>query len=492
MDVIEQVLGRGIGGAMTNDAVVERFDTGVHRTDFATLIRKVKAIASQIEAATEAEDRVAVFLSQSSHAYAAELAALYSGRTFCPLEPSYPPQRISHCLSDLGASALITDAAGARQLGPSNLKIIDVASANDATSAPAPRCGDNAYIIFTSGSTGLPKGVQVSRASMNKFLSWSQSFYDVKPGDRWAQFSSLGFDLSLVDLLTCLPMGGTLVPVTSALDRMLPARFIRDFQITVWHSVPSAIPLLVAEAAPEQALSTLRLATFCGEPLFPQQVEALLQRAPQTTVINTYGPTEGTFFCSYQVIDRDLCAATSGTSLPIGSPIPGWQFEFQRASDDDDLDELIIASPYIARGYISATTDQERFGVGADANATPFYRTGDLVRRVGSNIYFARRLDNQVKIRGNRLDLGEVEYHSLRAGAQEAKAFLHDGRVFLAVVLPSAIHTKQLRDDLSAFLPKFAMPADIFELDSLPRNVNAKVDTNALRELARAKWDTNA
>jgi D-alanine--poly(phosphoribitol) ligase subunit 1 len=484
MDVIEKLLNLCRDTDPDSEAIVEATADTERITTMRAFCLRLQSFAGAIERSCAHGERIAILLPQSSDAYAAEMGALYCGRAFCPLEPSYPTDRIAYCLSDLDPRVVITDRTGAattRDLGIRTILVDEV----DASPALSPTYGECAYVIYTSGSTGRPKGVLVSRRSMNKFLEWSWAFYDVRPRERWAQFSSLGFDLSLVDLLTCVPSGGTLAPVLGSLDRMLPARFVERVGISVWHSVPSVIPLLLKDShRAGKELRTLRVASFCGEPLYPQQAASILTRVPSVTVLNTYGPTEGTFFCSAQVIDPTLIATTVGGSLPIGDPIPGWHFQYE-TRPDSSLEELVIASDYLSEGYISATPDATRFGV--DSSGVRTYRTGDLVRRDGSQTFFVQRADTQVKIRGNRLDLTEVEFHALQAGVIEAKAFLHEAAIFLAVN-PGDVSRRDLTSVLTRNLPAYAVPSDILELAPLPRNANAKVDTAALRRAVTDKW----
>jgi amino acid adenylation domain-containing protein len=464
-------------------AILEASSQTERLTSAGAFKQRLRSFAGAIEKLCAPEERVAILLPQGAEAYAAETGALYCGRSFCPLEPSYPVDRIAYCLSDLSPRLLITDRVGAENTRGLGIQTIVAEEVDETPSAP-PCPGELAYIIYTSGSTGRPKGVCVSRRSMNKFLEWSWNFYDVRPGERWAQFSSLGFDLSLVDLLTCIPCGGALVPVLG-LDRMLPARFIERHDISIWHSVPSIIPLLLKDTnKTNDQLRTLRVASFCGEPLYPQQAAGILAHAPLVKVLNTYGPTEGTFFCSAQIVDLTLCAGISGGSLPIGEPIPGWGFQFV-SQDDTSLEELMIVSDYLSEGYVSETPDAQKFGV--DTNGTRTYRTGDLVRREGASIFFVQRADNQVKIRGNRLDLTELEFHALELGVVEAKAFMQDGVVYIAVN-PGTVPKTALEAAFTRHLPRHAIPADIFELSPLPRNANAKIDTAVLRAMAADKW----
>lgn len=483
VDVIDRIFAPDQQVSPDRIAVIEGLGRSEKLIDFGAFRTRARSLASAITKACSASDRVAVLLPQSADAYAAEIASLYCGRTFCPLDPSHPVERIHYCLGDLSPGVIITDSNGVertRELGIATLVIDEV---DDKPLATTSIC-DQAYIIYTSGSTGRPKGVCVSRRSMNKFLAWSWQFYSVETEQRWAQFSSLGFDLSLVDLLTCIPSGGTLVPVVGK-DRLLPARFIQRHGISIWHSVPSVIPMILAEIdkAAEQ-LRSLRIASFCGEPLYPQQASRMLTQVPHAKLVNTYGPTEGTFFCSAQVVDAQICSESSQRSLPIGLPIPGWSFEFL-PHEDLPLDELVIVSEYLADGYISDTPDARRFST--NVSGMPSYRTGDLVQRQGQHVFFTQRADSQVKIRGNRLDLTEVEYQAYQLGVREVKAFVGAGSLYIAVAAGS-VSTAQLRSHFEKTLPGYAVPTDIFLLSALPRNANGKIDSDALRKIAAEKW----
>jgi D-alanine--poly(phosphoribitol) ligase subunit 1 len=460
-------------------AVIDKAEQSIERRDFK---RRARSFAKAIDKLCAKGERVAILLPQGGEAYAAEIGALYAGRSFCPLETNYPADRIDYCLSDLAPRLLLTDEAGAEATKHLGITTI-VSRAIDNDELLAPQSGDNAYVIYTSGSTGRPKGVEVPRRSMNKFLDWSWKYYGAGPGDRWAQFSSLGFDLSLVDLLTALPVGAALLPVTG-LDRVLPGRFIQQHKISVWHSVPSLVPLLLKEEQDPTQLATLRTISFCGEPLYPQQVQRLSARAPSAVILNTYGPTEGTFFCSVQAVDAELCVRTKKGSLPIGHPIPGWTFDFVE-TDEKGLHELVIVSANISRGYITDTPDKTKFNV--NDVGVPTYQTGDLVRREGDDVFFVRRNDSQIKIKGNRLDLTEVEFHALAQGVVEAKAFLLDETVYVAVDLGPTSRAA-LERTFKANLPRYAVPADIFERSPLPKNANEKIDTAALRAIAQEKW----
>ena len=486
MDIIERLFSNSRCSFDGLPAILNEEHAGEVVCTYANFKSLVRTIAKKIDSCVPHSGRVAILAHRGVDAYAAEFAALYAGRVFCPLETSYPDERIKHCLSDFEPDLVLCSSEKIEFLEKQGLHAVNVHDL-DGPELDNPRQSKLAYVIYTSGSTGLPKGVSVSRASMNKFVEWSSNFYNVTPSDRWAQFSGMGFDLSLVDVLTCFSGGGAIVPVASRFNRMMPSRFIAQHKITVWHSVPSVIPTIVRDIKSQKGnISTLRVATFCGEPLYPSQAKDILEAAPDAEVINTYGPTEGTFFCSFKKITSELCDRTVATSLPIGEPIPGWTFAFE-SRDDEESEELVIVSDFISEGYLSPTPDQDRF-LDVKVFGQRAYLTGDLVRRIDGEVYFSKRLDRQVKIRGNRLDLAEIEYHALKFGVSEVKVLLHKDALYLFCVGLNSPPLDELKTHLKSQLPHFAVPSDIIYIELMPRNVNEKIDSIALADIVETKW----
>lgn len=425
--------------------------------------------------------RIALILDAGIEAYAAILGSIYSGVVFCPMDINLPIERISYCIEQLKPQlAIIKEGV---EFLRSDLTVLAPKQIQAGKSLCAPRLHDSCYIIFTSGSTGQPKGVEIALSGVDAFLSWAWSFYAISAGERWAQFSSLGFDLSLVDILTCLPQGGTLVPFCAAVDRALPARLVKMASVNVWHSVPSVVPLLAEYGRTSlDSLSSLRLVTFCGEPLYPHHVKQLLALNANVTICNTYGPTEATFFCSFNRL-RSFDRCPQGQSFPIGEPIPGWRFHLQK-SNGEELEELWIVSDFLGKGYITPTRDQERFTQLQIGNrAERAYKTGDLFCRGELNeLVFSGRNDRQIKVRGHRLDLSELEFQAMECGASEAKAIASQDGTALFVKIFGKTKT-ELLDSLSATLPAYAIPGDVFLMEQLPRNLNGKIDSHKLQSI---------
>ena len=160
---------------------------------------------------------------------------------------------------------------------------------------PCNQAGLSAYVIFTSGSTGAPKGVEISRAALNHYVRWIELSMAPSTDDRWSQHPSIGFDLSVLDVFGALCFGATLVPLTRSADRLLPATAIQRNELTIWNSVPSIIDLMAqADQLDKEHLSSLRLLSYCGEPLYSHQLEDIFAAVPNVNIHQTYGPSEAT------------------------------------------------------------------------------------------------------------------------------------------------------------------------------------------------------
>jgi D-alanine--poly(phosphoribitol) ligase subunit 1 len=322
------------------------------------------------------------------------------------------------------------------------------------------------------------------------FFDWLRDAFAPGPEDRWAQFSRLGFDLSIVDILGALLSGSTLVPVVKPADRLLPGRFIDRERITIWHSVPSLIPAIV-EQAPKHShsLKSLRLASFCGEPLYEHHVAILFSRCADLRLFNTYGPTEGTLFCTFQEFTCQSYKTACHASAAIGRPIPGWQVLLAPNGSPavDQTFEMIIAGDNIGAGYLGASAAEDaRFTImQTPIGPKPAFLTGDQVRVIESNWYFAGRLDSQVKIRGHRLELGEIEATLMQLGVTEAHAFVHQGRLIAAVRGIDQHNDVTLRQLTRQHLPDHAVPSQILLVDSFPRLSSGKVNYAELVTLLR-------
>jgi amino acid adenylation domain-containing protein len=366
--------------------------------------------------------------------------------------------------------------------------------------------GSEAYLLFTSGSTGTPKGVPIRQGNVSAFLEAVQDRYGLAPGARCSQCFDLTFDLSVFDLFAVWAAGATLV-VPSRNDLLRLVRFIADNGLTHWFSVPSAISRTQASGRllPD-SMPSLRHSLFCGEPLTWQQARAWKEAAPGSTLTNLYGPTELTISCSDFALPADPgeWPVTPNGVLPIGQPYPALEHAvFDDSGNPAPDGELCVRGPQRFDGYLNPEANHDRFHptpAAVNAPAVPrdhWYRTGDRVTTRDGNLFFLGRTDQQVKINGYRVELGEIEA-ALRSvgGVTDAVVVAvpeaADTLGLYAVCLAPDGEAAQLRAELVRSLPGYLVPRRVFTVGRLPSNANGKVDRAAVADLVRTALERPA
>jgi D-alanine--poly(phosphoribitol) ligase subunit 1 len=432
-------------------------------------------------------ERVAFRLTQGFRAYVIEWASYLAGTAFCPIDPTDPLPRTQHILNTFLPNLVIADRCESELRGKYGAvtydDIIDLMEPASIDTNPSNSVsGGIAYVIFTSGTTGMPKGVIIKRKALENFLDWSTREFNVTPSDKWAQYSSIGFDLSICDIFTAVLGGASLVSFSNPSDKLLPGPRIREHQITVWHSVPTIIDLLSkANQLTHEYLGSLRLMSFCGEKMFPSQLKSLFPANPNVLVLNTYGPTEGTVFCTFQELRAEDYTQYCDSSVSIGSPIPG--YELIISDQENNKGELVLKSEFVAAGYLDSGGDGPVGGFGTIRDADSeheIYATGDYVHRdENGNLYFDARRDSQVKILGNRVDLNEIDFHLRNLGCTQVKTVYFDKRI-VSFVVNDRRSPESLLKELGQLVPKSCIPRQLLVYDSLPLNRNGKVNTNML------------
>jgi D-alanine--poly(phosphoribitol) ligase subunit 1 len=413
------------------------------------------------------------------------LGAVKSGRPYVPLDTALPQQRIDKILATSRAALILT---------PEDIAQFSASNAH----APAnPVQRDNPfYILFTSGSTGEPKGVIITFACLEHFLAWmiaEQRFTEL--GETFLNQAPFSFDLSVMDLYCSLATGGTLFSISRDLvanPKML-YRALANSSVTTWVSTPSFAQMCLVEQTFEEAmLPRVRRFLFCGETLAPQTAARLLKRFPGAQVWNTYGPTEATVATTSVRIDHTILEKYS--PLPVGYAMPGTEVfvadENREALPANKRGEIIIAGPNVSPGYLARPdlTANAFFQHGSQRA----YRTGDLGQIRDNLLFFEGRIDEQIKLNGYRIELGDVEAN-LRALALVRDAVvipvIKNGAAqsLAAFVVLSArdegsdfelAHT--LRKQLGERLPAYMLPRKFVFLDAFPMTANGKADRTSL------------
>jgi D-alanine--poly(phosphoribitol) ligase subunit 1 len=465
----------------------EAVDHNGRVTSYAELVSLTRRMAYDLRR-YECLPRVLIHLPQSAEAYAAMFAAAYAGGFYSTTNVAQPPQRRRMTFESFAPTAVITNGelrqeASEAAPGARILTVEELSSAELAEPAPAHRL---AYVMFTSGSTGAPKGVMIAQEALDRYVDWALDAMEVRGTDRWSQHPNIAFDLSVLDIYGALCGGATLVPLTDAKDLLMPAHAIRNRGLTIWNSVPSVLTSMIKlrQATPANFRS-LRLMTFCGEPLQKMHLDGIFEAGPGLVVHNTYGPTEATVSCTCVRLTaanyRDAC----DKNVAIGDPIPGMEVALV-GPDGPDEGEIVIAGPQVADGYWNDPTSTARQFREVDLGGRRVrgYFTGDWAYRRGRQVYFRGRIDHQVKIRGERIELGDIGAALMSCGYGFACAVTVDGELHGAFESEAALPaTEAMREQLAPLLPRHLIPSAFHNFAELPRNANEKVDIAAVRRL---------
>ena len=440
---------------------------------YRTLNEKANQLARYLIAhGVGTEDRVAIVLDRSVDLVVAMIAVLKSGGAYVPIDPDYPPERISYMVADSDCRLVLSEPVDTDSYGASNI--------TDEERLRPLNLTDTAYMIYTSGSTGRPKGVLIEHRAMAAYLSFLGTAYPGVPGLSLVH-TSISFDLTITALYGQLTTGGT--ARLGALDGDGP-------QPTFLKSTPSHLELMLAlpdNASPSECL------VIGGETLNGRALGAWRERHPDVCVVNAYGPTESAVNCSEFHLARG--EPTPAGVVPIGRPFPGVRlYVLDRRLHLAPIGvagEIYIAGLQLARGYFSqAALTATRFI--ADPYGDPgtrMYRTGDIARWLPSGMLdFIGRADGQVKVRGYRIELGEIE-GALREqpDVAQAVAAVHDygegDQRLVGYVVPepgTSIDLGIVQQRLARILPDYMLPSVVLELDALPLTPNGKLDRAAL------------
>lgn len=465
-----------------------------------------------------AETLVGICIERSPEMIVAILAVLKAGGAYVPIDACYPKERISLILEDSQLSVLIVDvqqtALELEKLRNSRIVCLEQDKAAieqySCQNLPAKPESRLAYVIYTSGSTGKPKGVMVEHSSLMNFVQTAGKAYEVSAQDRILQFASISFDISVEEIFVALAHGATLVFRSDEMLRSSAAFFetCQDWQISVvdlptafWHK-------LCADLSDTAFPDALRLVIIGGERAVPQWLDLWRQYAPDSVrLVNTYGPTEATVITTLcDIAGPNAIDIGDGRTIPIGKPLENVHTfvlnEDLHQVSDGEAGELYIAGQGLARGYLhrrDLTEANYPYIEIESRGLVRLYKTGDRVyRHSDGHLRFLGRFDNQQKIRGFRVELGEIEdVLEQHPKVQEAIVLVRedipgDKRLFAYVVLneqTSAARTlarltseevTTLRSHIQGKLPGYMVPSAFVLLETLPLSPNGKVDRRKL------------
>jgi amino acid adenylation domain-containing protein len=460
---------------------------------YAELNRQANQIAQYLhERGVGAETIVGISMPVSLRRLAGLLGIMKAGAGYVPLDPSLPPDRLGYMIADTRTPIILADTASAAALPDSSAETIDLEAhwaaiaAHPSENSDYPVTPTNiAYVIYTSGSTGRPKGVIIEHVTVVNYIQGTSELLSLGADDRYLQFASLNFDVSVMDMFVTLCSGATAVFASREILHSPPrlADMMRRQRVTGACLPPAVLHLLTGQELPD-----LRVLTSAGEELSTHLARAWLR--PGLRLLNGYGPTEATCGTTFM----ELSDAT--LPPPIGSPGANYKaYVLDRHLNPVPLGatgELHVGGRCLARGYLNQPElTAQRFIADpfSDRPGARLYKTGDLVRRLpDGNIMFLGRTDGQVKIRGLRVELGEIEsiLSSHRAVVQAHVKATRDLAGQLQLIgyarldADASVSTGELRQHLAAQLPGYMVPAHLVVLDAFPLTPSGKIDSNAL------------
>ncbi|QCE35190.1 D-alanine--poly(phosphoribitol) ligase [Acetobacteraceae bacterium] len=465
-------------------------------------------------------NRLALLADRTLSAYIGVIATAWQGIAYVPLSLKAPVTRLSEQLIASKSTALLIDENGLKLLTdefienfPSllfagdektlhslqtlglNATLIPTIAAKEIASPKTLSGKEEAYIIFTSGSSGSPKGVLLSTKARATYTENINTRHHFSSEDRVAQPVDLSWDVSVGNYTVCFSNGATLY-LLSAKTVFTPLRFIQENEITVWHSVPNVADILLERGLlKENTFPKLKWTDFSGAPLFPKTAKAWQKAAPNTRLVNSYGPTEMTVDC----LDYELPPHFKGEIVPIGTVFPKTATlilkEDGKIAEKEEAGELLLSGAQQADGYLDDKEKTEAAFVWREdqGKMRRWYRTGDLVSQNEDGVFFFKgRIDHQLKVLGYRVETEEIETH-LRKMLNLEQVIVSgypfnessvDDLICFFVLPPKAVKEKYtseiLFEILSKNLPIYMIPRYYYLLDSLPRLDNGKLNRKAL------------
>lgn len=487
------------------------------RLSYAELSGRADRLADRLrERGVGPECVVTVCLDRVPELIVALLAVLGSGGAFLPLDPATPPQRMVALVGETGSRLIVTSREHAPMFAGCEARIVHAeaggepaAQAPSEASRPAPGPGpdDLAYVIYTSGSTGPPKGVMISHRSLAHSLTAVVRAYELTPSDRVLHAAALGFDTSLEQIFATLISGATLIlagtPTWAPTDLL---RRLPEYGITVADLPPAYWHRVVSVAERGEMLASLRLTIVGGEIVTAKDCRAVLRKIPGVRLVNAYGLTETTITSTLCELNQEVLAAPDTAVAPIGRPLEGTHVHVLDADlrpvQPGERGEIYIGGQGLARGVWrqpALTARQFLPDLHGCAPGARMYRTGDLGRRrPDGNLEVLGRADDQMKIRGFRVDPAEIEAALVsrpEIGQAMVVARTRDSgdRDLVAYYTPAsppaggeAAQPVRLRSALSEVLPGYMIPAAFHAVERLPVAPSGKLDRKAVPESGAA------
>jgi amino acid adenylation domain-containing protein len=496
---------------------------GNREITYQELNNKALNIAAALVAEGITNETVGLVGQRKASYYFGILGILYAGCHYCPINPKYNASRIKAIIESANIRFLIGDSEDLLKL-ETTLGIDDFSASVIVPEGKIParkrwfgegvldrtipidrpvisNSENLSYLLFTSGSTGTPKGVKVTHSNITSFLMNMASIYKLEPGFKASQTFDFSFDPSVSDMFFTWSQGGQLCVLPEE-ELMLPSEYIRREKIVYWNSVPSlAVFMNKMGKLTKNCFPDLKFSMFCGEQ-FPKYIADIWRlAAPNSTIENLYGPTEGTIYISrYLYKSEDTGKIFRNSVIPIGQPFPNHEVaivdDSGRSVIQGETGEICFKGKQITNGYLndSVKTNLVFVNFEWDSICGKWYKTGDLgfVNKDG-NVECIGRRDNQIKIAGRRIEIGEIEavlakfpaiFDAVVVPVRDANDIV-TGCVAFTMNNLSKEEENLIRNETLTFIERVFFPKKIFTIGSFPLTSSGKTDRKALEVLVK-------
>jgi len=432
---------------------------------------------------------VAVLKTHSFELVISILGVFKAGATYLPIDPDYPVERINYLLKDSGSKLLLTNIKlNGIVFAGEKININNVQMSSYDTNNPLNKTSmyDLAYIIYTSGSTGMPKGVMVGHQGLTNYIWWANKTYFKREFEAMALYSSIAFDLTVTSIFTPLVSGKKIVIYDNSEDEFVLYKILRENKVTVIKLTPAHLELLKGV---DYTNSDVLRFIVGGDQLKVSLAKEINDGFGGVEIYNEYGPTETVVGCMIHKYDEEK---DKGQSVPIGNPIDNMQIyilnEALNVMPVGLPGEIYISGDGVAKGYLNNNKlTKKKFIENPFVIDQLMYKTGDQAKYLKNGIIeYIGRVDNQVNIRGHRVELGEIERCLTKiTGVEQAVVVLKDSlehRVINAYVISLGVSEQELKNKLSEMLPRYMMPTNFVFIEQLPLTINGKIDYSLLPE----------
>ncbi|MCY9105701.1 amino acid adenylation domain-containing protein [Bacillus inaquosorum] len=457
-----------------------------------------RTAAMLIKQGVRTGDIVGLMLDRSPDMIIGILSILKAGGAYLPIDPEYPQERISFMLNDSGAEMLLTE-RGQNKPADYNGPILYINEVEN-DSIPADLkiqtlADQPAYVIYTSGTTGQPKGVIVEHRNVISLLKHQNLPFKFGHEDVWTLFHSYCFDFSVWEMFGALLNGSTLVVVSkeTARDPHAFRLLLKKERVTVLNQTPTAFYGLMHEDQNHTDRLNIRYVIFGGEALQSCMLQSWNKKYPDTDLINMYGITETTVHVTFKKLSAaDIAKNKSNIGRPL-STLQAYVMDAHMNLQPIGVPgEMYIGGEGVARGYLNRDElTADRFVPNPYLPGDRLYRTGDLAKRLSNGeLEYLGRIDDQVKVRGHRIELGEIQAALLQLPIVKEAAVITrtdeqgQAAIYAYIVTKDqqAANASEIRTSLKTMLPDFMLPARLIQIDSIPLTVNGKLDQKALPE----------